>query len=464
MKNKYVLLSVSFLLFLTGCTPKEKTVLLPEHPTQEATEEETESFGDYTVKKIYTYEYETDAMLEKSAYLTDCKEREIRVVATEASEAHTLPTGRQVDYRYGFYDTLYTPSDPGEQSLTDIQRAFWGLFIQPEDWAERPADTMEDAMYHLDRLLLSSDGTRLLVYAGAESWDNRRVWLYDLRTGRPWFLYEGSQEAYDLPVGSFSRDGRYVTFDIRGSVTLDGTIPVYDCQKEPPTDDTIEENRVWLTSSSSMYLPDQTLRAAEENTGIFRMAELVNVQGKPGVITFLQEDSSDVEVVKYQLNRDAYSESVYWLYGLSKEATLTIPYEVDTEENRLYYLINFYQLWDLQLEEGTSKGPEEFSDALVSFLRLDNGDLLALCTEDPSLYFLESSSADRSFQSNTQMPSYLPPSDLYLYPAGRTERKLLYKNLQNVIAMEYDARTRRILIETTETESRTHRTCIILEL
>ncbi len=40
----------------------------------------------------------------------------------------------------------------------------------------------------------------------------------------------------------------------------------------------------------------------------------------------------------------------------------------------------------------------------------------------------------------------------------------MYKNLQNLISMEYDARNRRILLETCESDNMTHRKCIILEL
>ena len=55
-------------------------------------------------------------------------------------------------------------------------------------------------------------------------------------------------------------------------------------------------------------------------------------------------------------------------------------------------------------------------------------------------------------------------ADLYLYPAGASEGHLLYKNLQNLIGMEYDEATGRILLETCEGSDMAHRRCIILEL
>ena len=58
----------------------------------------------------------------------------------------------------------------------------------------------------------------------------------------------------------------------------------------------------------------------------------------------------------------------------------------------------------------------------------------------------------------------LQSADLYLYPHGETEGHLLYKNLQNLIGMEYDAQNGRILLETYEGTDLTHRKCIILEL
>ena len=54
--------------------------------------------------------------------------------------------------------------------------------------------------------------------------------------------------------------------------------------------------------------------------------------------------------------------------------------------------------------------------------------------------------------------------DLYLYPADGSEPKLLYKNIQYLLNMEYDSETRRILLETCEEDSPSRRRCIILEL
>lgn len=467
MKNKqttkkiYVLFAVIALLLLTGCTPQEKTTLLPDSQMPESAEEEAASDGDFTVKRIYTYEYESSAMFSKSAYIKGCKEHEIHVVTTESLEDNTIPVLLQVDYRYGFYEPSFVPADPWEETLTESQKIFWNRFSSPKNQEDLLADTREDSLYYLERLLLSPDGTQMLVYACAESFDNLLIWLYDLESGYPFLLYDGSQDPY--PIGAFSRDGRFMTFDIRGSVTLDRTIPVYDCQKELPTDDTSMEQRITLSLFSNMYPPDYSLRYPDEGTGQFISAELVNFQGMPGVITFTQDSASEIQVMEYKPVSSSYFESNYWLYGLTDEATLTIPYELDVEENRLYYLINFYQLWDIHLEEGTSIGPRDFTDAVVSFSRLEDGSLLALCTEDTSKYYLDTASTERLLLPNTQMPSILPPSDLYLYPKGETERQLLYKNLQNVIAIEYDAATRRILIETAEEESWTHRTCMILE-
>ena len=54
--------------------------------------------------------------------------------------------------------------------------------------------------------------------------------------------------------------------------------------------------------------------------------------------------------------------------------------------------------------------------------------------------------------------------DLYLYSRGDKERKLLYKNLQNLLHMEVDETTRRILLEICENGNLERRKCIVLEL
>ena len=116
-----------------------------------------------------------------------------------------------------------------------------------------------------------------------------------------------------------------------------------------------------------------------------------------------------------------------------------------------------------------------FPEPAWDFLPLDSGDILAVlvtssnsgpiatenngaATQNASL---ESGSASPLIVQNYWDIQY---ADLYLYPADGSERRLLYKNVQNLLNMEYDAQSRRILLETFEDNDICHRRCIILEL
>lgn len=475
-----LVLTVSLLL-CTGCTPKEKTILLPDTRLQEGTEEESRTTGDFTVKRIFTYEYETEYAFRKSAFLRGCEEHEIRVAATEELENGSISVCRTVDYRYGFYDSTGLSESLFENTGTDREQIFWRLWNRPAPSVEEPEDTGEDLIYTLENLLLSPDGARMLVYARAESWDNRLIWLYDFETRQPWLLYEGTTAEYELPTGSFSPSGRWVTFDIKADTTR-GKIAVYDCHKEIPTDSTEQEKRIDLNVLASLYPPDRVLHPADETTAEFKSSRLIEFQDQPGIITLLKDGntSNSIKAVEYYIRGISelyeeepfysedmywyreemywYTENEYWLYGLSKNPMPYIQYELECtkEENRLYYLVDAQQLWNLDMTEGTTTGPIDFSDLTALFLRLDNGDMLALHTSDMEKYGW--------ILPNNHSLSAIPSSDLYLHIDGEADGQLLYKNLRNVTSMEYDPETHRILLETVENNDWTHRKCIILEM
>lgn len=98
------ILSLSCLL-PAGCTPEEKTMILPMTSDVGTEAESSEAGKDFTVQKIYTYAYETLHSLNKSAFLQGCAENEIRILARDEANDDTSLVSRQVDYRYGFYDT-----------------------------------------------------------------------------------------------------------------------------------------------------------------------------------------------------------------------------------------------------------------------------------------------------------------------------------------------------------------------
>ena len=155
------------LLLLTGCTPEEKTLLLSRSQPDTEAAESQDPAKDFTVKKIYAYTYTTRDLLMQSAFLEGCGENEIHIIAFDERDDDEKLVYRQVDYRYGFYDTM------GEFFR------FW------EDWFE-PANPnlMCDDLY-ISQLLPSPDGTQMLVYIRSTIWDTSFIWLCSLDSQDP---------------------------------------------------------------------------------------------------------------------------------------------------------------------------------------------------------------------------------------------------------------------------------------
>ncbi|MDE7112807.1 MAG: hypothetical protein K2O57_01265, partial [Acetatifactor sp.] len=237
-----------------GCAPQEKTLLLETSAVNE-TGEIVESAEDFTVKKIYTYTYDTNWALDKSASLKDCKEHEVRVITADG-QGSGMPEGRLVDYRYGFYELIGHGKEDRERQSGSGEEEFWSLW-PGEDSEEDAEEQPESLAYYLEQLELSPDGRQMLVYAGTVYNENRCVWLYDFETQEPWLLYQGTNNDWRYPQGAFSSEGRWVTFDVTGSKSGEQVV-VYDCQKERAADD-VDTEWVRLDSMSKIYPPDQTL-------------------------------------------------------------------------------------------------------------------------------------------------------------------------------------------------------------
>lgn len=116
-----------------------------------------------------------------------------------------------------------------------------------------------------------------------------------------------------------------------------------------------------------------------------------------------------------------------------------------------------------------------FPEPVWDFLPMDSGDILAVLVTASSSGPVATENNGAATQNASKVSGSAPPlivqnywdiqsADLYLYPADGTERRLLYKNVQNLLNMEYDAQTRRIMLETYEDSDICHRRCIILEL
>ncbi len=471
-KRIIMLMALASLLLVTACAPQEKTLIL-ERSTQDDAGENERLTEDFTVKKIYTYDYETNPALERSAFLGGCGEYKVRVIAQEEQEDGSMPVGRTVDYRYGFYDLLGESETPWKMPQSG-QSEFWGLWSSEEENGEAEEDieeSREDTAYYLytERLQPSPDGKEILVYAAGENAGGLcyRVWLYDLETQRARTLYRGAEAVAEAaeggPAGSFSESGRWVTFDVTGT-SSGSMIAIYDCRKEWPADDADVE---WMEvgTASDMCPPDRTLHAVSDKYTRYWTAELFDHADEPGYLCIMETSAYSPQIFMHYMSDEGLSfMSQYYLYGNLSNTMPHFRYEMDEEEMRVYYFEDFSYLRSIDTIEGTTVEPTAFEDSVLDFIRLDSGELLALTVPQEVSY-----PKKMPYQVNSlpyiQMGWSIGAVDLYLFSAdGGVDGTLLYKNLRNVVAMEYDAESRRILLETYEDERMSRRHCIILEL
>ncbi|MCM1113588.1 MAG: hypothetical protein NC399_10085 [Muribaculum sp.] len=466
-KRRAAFVAVAAACLLAGCAPQEKTLIL-ERGTRDSTGEDEQQAEDFTVKKIYTYDYETNPLLEQSAFLDGCGEYKVRVIAQETQEDGGMPVGRTVDYRYGFYDLLGESETPWEAHRGE-ESEFWGMWMQEEiAWEADAENAMASVVGYLypANLQPSPDGRELLVYAVGEDYNGGvcgRVWLYDLETQRPRLLYRGREAlGYYNMAGAFSENGRWMTFDVTGTGS-GSMIAVYDCRKEWPADDADVE---WMEvkTASLMYPPDKTLHAITEKNAKYWTAELFDYEDNPGYLCFWGTDADNPQVFAYYMMDNGVNfMSSYYLYGNLSDTMPHFRYELDKEAMRVYYLEDFSYLRYIDAVQGTTAEAVDLQQTVLDFIRLDSGEMLALTTPQEPEYLKK-----RSYQIDSllgvQLRWDITTVDLYLFSEDGGVDTLLYKNLRNVAAMEYDADNRRILLELIEDESMTRRRCMILEL
>lgn len=478
-------LFLTLMLLTAGCAPEEKTLLLPSAQSTEEAVENTDPANDFSVKKIYAYTYMTVNVLQKSAFLQNSGENTIRIATVEEQEdGKSRLVCREVDYRYGFYDT--------EGEYFDFREKWEGLWLDQEDGIQQDLS--------MENILPSPDGRQLLVYSGSMNY-YRNVRLYTLGVSGSWILYDGVGERDYFLKGSFSPDGKWVTFDVAGVLTDDkGMVPVYDCGRRDYAGDGRYQTGQWDGYTCRYYTPDEFFYAAGDQSSALWSAELYNTpSGAPGLISFCRHNGSAVSMeMQYRPEAEA-SAGKLCLLGknseenekesnveeniFSYEAKMLpgyegmpfLQYRVSGEEGSLYYMGNVFQLWktDLNADAG-EESIRIFPEMVWDFLPLESGELLVLLGRTPgenSEY--QNSNEKRDPMNKWDGTSYpyrlqnywdIQSGDLYLYPADGSGGRLLYKNVQNFLGMEYDPGSKRILLETYENNNLARRRCIILEL
>ncbi len=152
-----------------------------------------------------------------------------------------------------------------------------------------------------------------------------------------------------------------------------------------------------------------------------------------------------------------------------------IQFQYDNDNDLLYYMPDTLTLSVKNMNTlQDNYQPLTFSEPVWDFIPLASGDILALLIQTAGTMPVETqgtANTQNTYIGDSGATPYttrnywdIQSADLYLYPADGTERHLLYKNVQNLLNMEYDAQSRRILLETFEDDEMGHRRCIILEL
>lgn len=475
----------------TACTPRQKTLRLPE--SQEVEVEQENASEGFTVKRIYTYDYETKLAWERSAFLSDCGPHEVKIVTAELSSEEEGVGGnfwkldcRMVDYRYGFYDST------GNLRL----------------WHS-------DALGELypRKIKISPTGREALFYEGSTFWGNMLVWLCDFKTQSTQLLYEtaGEEEINRRLFPSWSPSGRWMSFDMMG-IKEGSLVGLYDMESgemdregdSSETDGT--KDKEWEHMMESLGLGGSSFRSVDKY--LYNIGESKNLgtdqeifdqelfdcwEGTAGILNFVR-DWSNPEILRviamyppeWEQQEPSWENpqaSEFYLHWQMGDILDYLAYQVNWEEQMLYYLIGYERVEQIHMGENTSETVLQASnleELILDFRRLDDGSFLTIQGEG---YFMGNEEVtnegggqtmgngiekDMENLMLTQVQELLHTEDLslYWYPQGQQEGQLLYKDLHNLIHMEYDAPSRRILLETWQGETvyDGKRQCMILEL
>ncbi len=223
MKNQTYRLWNMIILFLclstlSGCkrAAESKTMLLPEEEMEQGVAFQGEEGDHYTVRKMYSEDYESFVYGGFTAFLSGTGEHQVRIAEsnTDGLRVQTL------DYRYGFYDSELIPFGGLLDSL-DLMMS----------WDYKDGQNLETEFF-------SPDGRYLLYKRGDLSYPGMRLYLMDMKTGEEELLLDGdAAECYDdqfIILAAWSRDASLLcygfyprTLDVWNSYDVDRLLLYY---------------------------------------------------------------------------------------------------------------------------------------------------------------------------------------------------------------------------------------------
>ncbi len=423
-----------FYAFLWGCTPEAKTIVLQdESPRQTADAED--SGADFTVKKIYAYDYETQCSEEvpsgmmQSAFLKNCDENEIRVWVQGDEESDSYLKLREVDYRYGFYEEIGAIPVLG-YGAAEI------------------------------RCCPSQDGEKMLVYWCSE--ERLQILLYDLKAQKQILLAEhrlyGDEDLLEKERkcwGAWSESGRWMTYDVLGTLLGGELTAVLDTEDEALQTRFLKRKTEHNTAAASLL---------EGEDGRVGLLEEVWYDGDPDTAYFFLNPLEEGDELRENSAGDDPLEGECFVRGFGG------AYEADTENGLIYSETDIDQIMGVSYRDQSVKGVYDFDSELLFWRKLEDGGFLAaLCWSMETFDEVSSSEFDAGIEGESD-----PAFELYCYSEEEEEengvkkngeRMLLYKGSANLIGMDYDPDTKRILLETVLDPTRPEqRRCIILEM
>lgn len=161
------------LMLLTGCGRKResKTILLPQSVEEEQNSLSEEQETAYTVRKIYTQSYEGGAYRGYTAFLSDCKEHQVRLLKRGDNGESEIDS---VDYRYGFYEPGYVITE----QMLDYLELWWD----------------DNGRGHGSGLVsgeISPDGRYLTYIRTDRTYTGAQLFLLNLENGKEAILLDG---------------------------------------------------------------------------------------------------------------------------------------------------------------------------------------------------------------------------------------------------------------------------------
>lgn len=169
------------LSLLSGCkrVAESKTMLLPEEDMAQGVALQGEEGDHYTVRKMYSEDYESFLYGGFTAFLSGTGEHRVRIAESNTDDLQI----QTLDYRYGFYDSEPLPVGKLIDSL-DLM-ASW-------DYGDGQKLATE---------FFSPDGRYLLYMRGDLSYMGPRLYIMNLETGEEELLLDG--DAAECPGDQF---------------------------------------------------------------------------------------------------------------------------------------------------------------------------------------------------------------------------------------------------------------------